>query len=315
MLSGPLSRLRSPLWLARPRRTASAVSSPQTARCSCMPQQDKLDDIHIKPEGTDRHAHPRPGHSVQRHRRLPPHLTKQGRLPHPSVVDVDVALSDGNNLYIGRRGSTAIVNGEDRDDMYVHDGKADLTTTRTNFRRGTQLDRARLRRRHRGIDRGQEQHHQRQPHAPQHLGRRPRRRLHVRRALDRLAAQRLAQRLAGPTRSQAASSSTSTASANNIIADDHRDDGFEMGTEAEGTNIVRSSSRRDAVGPARRRAVPRCGVGHRHARRRRRRRGQQRQAASSSSPEGRRGRRIIFPAPGSTTTLFSEFTSPGGSTS
>ena len=56
------------------------------------------------------------------------------------VVDVDVALGDGNDLYIGQHGFATVVNGEAGNDMYLHDGKAGLTTTRTDFRGGDGQD-------------------------------------------------------------------------------------------------------------------------------------------------------------------------------
>ena len=58
------------------------------------------------------------------------------------VVDVDVTLGDGNDLYIGQHGFATVVNGEAGNDMYLHDGKAGLTTTRTDFRGGAGQDSA-----------------------------------------------------------------------------------------------------------------------------------------------------------------------------
>ena len=58
------------------------------------------------------------------------------------VVDVDVALGDGNDLYAGQHGFPAVVEAGTGNDQYFHDGKTGLTTTRTDFRGGAGDDTA-----------------------------------------------------------------------------------------------------------------------------------------------------------------------------
>jgi Ca2+-binding RTX toxin-like protein len=58
------------------------------------------------------------------------------------VTRVDVALGDKNDLYVGQHGFAAVVDGGAGDDMYLHDGKTGLTTTRTDFRGGAGTDSA-----------------------------------------------------------------------------------------------------------------------------------------------------------------------------
>ena len=101
----------------------------------------ELNNIHIKPEGT----------TGVRVKDFGATLSGRGSclgvapseaVCRTGVVDVDVALGDGNDLYIGQHGFPTVVNGEAGDDMHLHDGKAGLTTTRTYFHGGAGLDRA-----------------------------------------------------------------------------------------------------------------------------------------------------------------------------
>ena len=75
-------------------------------------------------------------------------LTARGAASRPArrslrhgVVDVDVALGDGNDLYTGQHGFPRCVDAG-RQRMYLDDGKTGLTTTRTDFRGGAGDDTA-----------------------------------------------------------------------------------------------------------------------------------------------------------------------------
>ena len=157
---------------------AAAVCVPATAQASTVEKAadgtvlvraaaGELNNIHIKPEGT----------TGVRVKDFGATLSGRGSClgVAPSevvcrigVVDVDVALGDGNDLYIGQHGFATVVNGEAGDDMYLHDGKAGLTTTRTDFRGGAGLDTRELRRRDRGRDHHQGRRRQRRPHDHRH---------------------------------------------------------------------------------------------------------------------------------------------------
>jgi hypothetical protein len=101
----------------------------------------ETNNIHIKPEGV-------PGVRV-RDFGAPLRALGTGCLPsgneivcRSGVTRVDVALGDGNDLYIGQHGFPTIAAGEAGNDSYFHDGKTGVTTTRTDFRGGDGEDTA-----------------------------------------------------------------------------------------------------------------------------------------------------------------------------
>jgi Ca2+-binding RTX toxin-like protein len=133
---------------------AAAVCVPATAQASTVElaadgtvlvraAAGELNNIHIKPEGTtgvrvkDFGATAFPRGSKCLHDGFTNEVVCR-----TGVVDVDVALGDDNDLYIGQHGFPTVVNGEAGNDMYMHDGKTGLTTTRTDFRGGPGLDTA-----------------------------------------------------------------------------------------------------------------------------------------------------------------------------
>lgn len=99
----------------------------------------ELNNVHVKPEGTTgvrvRDFGDRP--LVLRGRGC---LASGPELVCRTVSRVNVELGEKNDLYIGQHGLATVVQGGNGNDHYVHDGKAGLTTTRTDFRGGPGAD-------------------------------------------------------------------------------------------------------------------------------------------------------------------------------
>ena len=131
---------------------AAAVCVPATAQASTVElaadgtvlvraAAGELNNIHIKPEGTTG-VRVKDFGATLNGRGTCLRTAPSEAVCRTGVVDVDVALGDGNDLYVGQHGFATVVNGEAGNDMYVHDGKTGLTTTRTDFRGGPGQDSA-----------------------------------------------------------------------------------------------------------------------------------------------------------------------------
>ena len=131
---------------------AAAVCVPATAQASTVEKAadgtvlvraaaGELNNIHIKPEGTTGVRVKDFGATLSGARQLPGRRTQRGRLPDRRGRRRHRARRRQRPLHRParlRHSSTATAG----DDLYFHDGKAGLTTTRTDFRGGAGLDRA-----------------------------------------------------------------------------------------------------------------------------------------------------------------------------
>ncbi len=128
-----------------------------------------------------------------------------------AIARVDIALADGNDLYAGQHGFATIVDGGAGADQYFHDGKTGLTTTRTDFRGGDGEDTASYGPATAGVIVSKDGVANDGRTITGSFSHRPRQHPPGRREVDRLAVQRLAQRLERSRSSWASRSRASSA--------------------------------------------------------------------------------------------------------
>ena len=291
---------------------AAAVCVPATAQASTVEKAadgtvlvraaaGELNNIHIKPEGT----------TGVRVKDFGATLSGRGSClgVAPSevvcrigVVDVDVALGDGNDLYIGQHGFATVVNGEAGDDMYLHDGKAGLTTTRTDFRGGAGLDRANYDVATAGviITKDGVANDGRTITGTSVIDRD-----NIRPDVEALIGSRHNDSLNGSLNPPFPGKLVEHFDGNqgsDIMTGGPADDGFEMGADAEGADIVRGGGGRDAVSYAQRTTGVTVSVGH--GTRDDGAAGEGDDVTGVEQVEGGKGGDIISQTPGSTVGLF-----------
>jgi Ca2+-binding RTX toxin-like protein len=238
---------------------AAAVLLPATAQASTVElaadgtvlvraAAGELNNIHIKPEGTTgvrvkdfgATAFPRGSKC------LADGFTDEV-VCRTGVVDVDVALGDGNDLYIGQHGFPTVVNGEAGNDMYLHDGKTGLTTTRTDFRGGPGLDIANYDVATAGVivTKDNVANDGRTINGTAVIDRD-----NIRTDVERLVGSRHNDSLngsnLGPFPGRLVESFDGN-KGNDILTGSPADDGFDMGREADGADIIRGGGGRDAA--------------------------------------------------------------------
>ena len=251
---------------------AAAVLVPATAQASTVElaadgtvlvraAAGELNNIHVKPEGTTG-VRVKDFGATLNGRGSCLRVAPSEAVCRTGVVDVDVALGDGNDLYIGQHGFATVVSGEAGDDMYMHDGKAGLTTTRTDFRGGAGLDRANYDVATAGVIITKD--------GVANDGRT----LTGTSVIDRDNIRPDVEALIGSKHNDSLNGSPNPAfpgklvehfdgnKGSDIMTGGPADDGFEMGSEAEGADIVRGGGGRDAVSYARRTTGVTVSVGH-----------------------------------------------------
>jgi Ca2+-binding RTX toxin-like protein len=249
---------------------AAAVCVPATAQASTVElatdgtvlvraAAGELNNIHIKPEGTTGVRVKDFGATLFARGSKCLHDGSTNEIVcRTGVVDVDVALGDNNDLYIGQHGFATIVNGEAGNDMYLHDGKAGLTTTRTEFRGGPGLDSANYDVATAGVivTKDGVANDGRTINGTSVIDRD-----NVRPDVERLVGSRHNDSLSGPFPGRLVESFDGN-KGNDILTGSPSDDGFDMGREADGADIIRGRGGRDAALYTNRTVPVNVSVGH-----------------------------------------------------
>jgi hypothetical protein len=238
---------------------AAAVCVPATAQASTVELASdgtvlvraaagELNNIHIKPEGTTGVRVKDFGETlvIRGTKCLHDGFTNEV-VCRTGVVDVDVALGDNNDLYVGQHGFPAVVRGEAGNDMYLHDGKTGLTTTRTDFHGGAGLDTANYDVATVGVIVTKD--------GVANDGRT----INGTAVIDRDNVRTDVERLVGSRHNDSLNGSNLGAfpgrlvesfdgnKGNDILTGSPSDDGFDMGREADGADIIRGRGGRDAA--------------------------------------------------------------------